>query len=100
MTTGTQNSHFLNELLNRTVDGAKGEVASTVDHSNDTKTLSREKNLASTVLAESSRRKPEARITMTIHLPQTLAAKIDNVAKKGGLSRNELVKLILEKATS
>ena len=61
----------------------------------------RERNIAAEIAAESARKKPpEARVTMTIHIPQSLANKIDSAAKKGNLSRNELVRLILEKATA
>ena len=60
----------------------------------------RERSIAAEILAESSRKRPEARVTMTIHLPQSLAQRVEGLARKANLSRNEFVKLVLEKATT
>lgn len=62
-------------------------------------TSSREaRSLVSEIIADSKRKSVEAKVTMTVHLPEALAKKLHSTAIKANLSRNELVKLILEKA--
>ena len=95
------NSKLLDSLIPKTASAIPAPEPDVRTGGTSAAPESKERNIAAEIVAESARKKaPEPRVTMTIHIPQSLANKVDAAAKKGNLSRNELVRLILEKATA